>query len=357
MGRVGNGLYRRGSSIIWEAVIGGQRYRRSLGDIPWKLALDRSRQMRVEILSGNYGFGRKTKDLSFNEAREHFESSIEKEKRPRTVKTYKECLRRLAETFAGKPMSQISTMAVQQHKHARKSKVRANREMGVLKRLFNFCVENHLYEGKNPVDRSVKFFPEPREKERVLSHEEETRLLANCREPLKTMILVGTYCGLRLASEGLTLKWSNIDLSKRTLTVIGAYSKNGKLRVVPLNSLVHDALQRLPRRSEWVFTKPNGKPYTAVSGFKRARKAAGLTDLIPNSTRFAVKIHTLRHTFATRLIENGVDLRTVQELGGWSSIRMLERYGHVSPSRKAAAVESLIPPNIPPLKVPNLVTA
>ncbi|HWG97483.1 MAG TPA: tyrosine-type recombinase/integrase, partial [Nitrospira sp.] len=89
-------------------------------------------------------------------------------------------------------------------------------------------------------------------------------------------------------------------------------------------------------------------PYTAVGGFNRARKAAGLID---------VTVHTLRHTFATRLIENGVDLRTVQELGGWSSIRMLERYGHVSPSRKVAAVESLIPPNIPPLKVPNLVTA
>ena len=61
------------------------------------------------------------------------------------------------------------------------------------------------------------------------------------------------------------------------------------------------------------------------TGFESACKLASLSDVTP---------HTLRHTFATRLIENGVDLRTVQELGGWSQIKMLERYGHVSPSRK-----------------------
>jgi site-specific recombinase XerD len=74
-------------------------------------------------------------------------------------------------------------------------------------------------------------------------------------------------------------------------------------------------------------------PYTSVRNtFDAACQRAGLEDVTP---------HTLRHTFATRLIENGVDLRTVQELGGWSQIKMLERYGHVSPSRKAAAVEGL----------------
>ena len=60
------------------------------------------------------------------------------------------------------------------------------------------------------------------------------------------------------------------------------------------------------------------------------------------SSRITITPHTLRHTFATRLIENGVDLRTVQELGGWAKIEMLTRYGHVSPSRKAEAIEKLV---------------
>jgi site-specific recombinase XerD len=82
-----------------------------------------------------------------------------------------------------------------------------------------------------------------------------------------------------------------------------------------------------------VFVKPDGIPYISVrNSFDTACQRAGLSDVTP---------HTLRHTFATRLIENGVDLRTVRELGGWSQIKMLDRYGHVSPSRKAEAVEGL----------------
>ena len=82
-----------------------------------------------------------------------------------------------------------------------------------------------------------------------------------------------------------------------------------------------------------MFEKPDGEPYTSVrNSFGTACRLAGLKDVPP----------TLRHMFATRLIENGVDLRTVQELGGWSQIKMLERCGHVSPSRKAEAVEGLV---------------
>ena len=59
---------------------------------------------------------------------------------------------------------------------------------------------------------------------------------------------------------------------------------------------------------------------------------AKLTDVTP---------HVLRHTFASRLAMAGVDLRTIQELGGWRSLKMVERYAHLSPSHKAEAVEPL----------------
>ena len=52
-------------------------------------------------------------------------------------------------------------------------------------------------------------------------------------------------------------------------------------------------------------------------------------------------IHTLRHTFASRLAMAGVDLRTIQELGGWHSLQMVERYSHLSPNHKAQAVERI----------------
>lgn len=230
-----------------------------------------------------------------------------------------------------------------------------NRELAILKNLYNRMHEWKLFEGENPVT-SVTQTKEPKQRLRFLEPEEAERLLAACPEPLRTQILIALHCDIRLKSEGLTLRWEDIDFARGTVTVQAAYSKNSKPRVIPMNSLVREALERLPRKGEWVFTKPNGKPYTAVLGFDKARKAAGLIDIVPNTDTFAVTGHTLRHTFATRLIENGVDLRTVQELGGWSNLKMLERYGHVSPSRKAAAVEGLISPAVHAAKRHNRVT-
>ncbi len=360
MGYSGDGLYQRNHSWYWESWIDGHRFRRLIGrNISKKVAREIAVKLRSEIVAGNYGFGKKVKHITFDEAREKFEAWAEANKKPQSVRSYKEALRRLNESFSGKTLNEISPFAVEGHRQRRVKagvRVRVNRELAVLKNLYNRCREWKLYEGDNPVV-TVKQTKEPKQRLRVLTPEEETRLLTECAEPLHTMILIGLYCGVRLKSEGLTLRWQDIDFRLKTLTVQAAYSKNSKPRTIPMNSLVLEALSRLPRKSEWVFTKPNGKPYTAVRGFIQARTTAGLIDVVPNTEKCAVTVHTLRHTFATRLIENGVDLRTVQELGGWSNLKMLERYGHVSPSRKAAAVEGLVPPNFPPSKIDNLVTA
>jgi integrase len=110
-------------------------------------------------------------------------------------------------------------------------------------------------------------------------------------------------------------------------------NQNGTSRTVSLNSVVLAALNRLTKLSEFVFAKPNGKPYHAIRGFRAACQRAGLTGVTPHSTR---------HTFATRLCENGVDLRLVQEMGGWATLSLVHRYAHVSPGRKAKAVEGLV---------------
>jgi site-specific recombinase XerD len=95
-----------------------------------------------------------------------------------------------------------------------------------------------------------------------------------------------------------------------------------------------DALNGLKQRGkgEFVFSKPNGQPYdTMENPFTVLVHQAELTGT-------GVSLHTLRHTFASRLVEAGVDLRTVQELGGWSDLSMVQRYAHVGPSQKTEAV-------------------
>jgi integrase len=77
----------------------------------------------------------------------------------------------------------------------------------------------------------------------------------------------------------------------------------------------------------------DGEPYKSIGSiFKRACQRANLIGVTP---------HTLRHTFASRLVMAGVDLRTVQELGGWQTLSMVERYAHLSPAHKAQAVERI----------------
>jgi integrase len=307
-------------------------------NISRSVALELAQVQRGAILKGELGIGKKAKDLTFDEARTKFAAWADANKKPATAVTYRECLVRLAESFGGKRLSAISPFQVEAHKQRRiqaGARVRANRELATLKNLFSRCKDWKLFEGENPV-ASVKFLKEPRQRLRFLEPEEEAALLAVADEPLRTLILVGIHCGLRLRSEALTLRWQDVDLGRRTVTVQAAYAKTGQTRAVPLNSVVRAALDRLPRTSEYVFVKHDGTPYRSARSphsFGTACRRAGLTDGTP---------HTLRHTFATRLIAHGVDLRTVQELGGWAKIEMLQRYGHVTTTRKAEAVEGLV---------------
>jgi integrase len=140
---------------------------------------------------------------------------------------------------------------------------------------------------------------------------------------------VGIHTGLRIQAEALTLKWASVDLRRASLTVEAAYAKNGRTRTVLLNSTVLAVLKRLKETatSESVF------PYPSIgTSFRHAARRAKLPGVTP---------HTLRHTFASRLVMAGVDLRTVQELGGWQTLAMVERYAHLSPAHKQKAVERI----------------
>lgn len=157
MARKGDGLFLRGKSWYLDARINGQRYVVRLGkNISRSVAGELANVKRTAILKGEAGICRKKKDLSFKDAREKFGAWAEANKKPNTVTTYKECLRRLAESFGGKRLSQIAPFHVEAHKQRRihcGARVRANRELAVLKTLFHCCQDWNLFEGDNPVQK------------------------------------------------------------------------------------------------------------------------------------------------------------------------------------------------------------
>ena len=137
-------------------------------------------------------------------------------------------------------------------------------------------------------------------------------------------------------SEEYGLVWGRVDLARKLVTI--PKSKNGKTRHIPLNSLAVAAFQALQQRSlntaGPVFVNMHGEP---LHGYKHwfdpAVKGAG----IPDFTWYC-----LRHSFASRLVMAGVDLRTVAELMGHKTIQMTMRYAHLAPAHRLAAVERIV---------------
>ena len=121
------------------------------------------------------------------------------------------------------------------------------------------------------------------------------------------------------------------DLGPTAATVV--QSKSGRARQVPLTAETRTALLARCHASGFVFgVGKAGTPPTAGAvsvTFARLARALGLT---------GVSHHVLRHTGATVMVRNGVSLRAVQTIGGWSSLRMLERYAHVNDAELARAV-------------------
>ena len=170
----------------------------------------------------------------------------------------------------------------------------------------------------------------------VRSYEKLASIDGYFADHLKPMVLLSINTGLR-RGEIFNLRWSDIDFGKKTLTVEGATSKSGQTHYVPLNSEILALLKEWKKQSkgEVVFASPvtGGRFNNIKRSWSQLRDRAGMSDF---------RFHDLRHTFASKLVMQGVDLYVVKELMGHSTIQMTERYAHLAPEHKASAVEKLV---------------
>ena len=155
------------------------------------------------------------------------------------------------------------------------------------------------------------------------------------------------HTGLRW-SEQIGLRWRDVDVLKSVITI--GRSKNGSSRRVQMNQVVRSVLfdlatqrQRPDDPDEIIFRgayRTVARLFSqAVSRAQTALRAAGKDA----SNLDGYTWHSNRHTFASRLVMAGVDLRTVQELGGWKTLSMVQRYSHLAPSHLQSAVDRLVP--------------
>ena len=209
-----------------------------------------------------------------------------------------------------------------------------NRYQAAFSLVFRVALDNEKL-GSNPASK-IKRKAEHNDRIRFLSSTEEKKLISVIQTQWPhylPVFLFSMHTGAR-TSEQLGLRWSDINWKQRLVTF--HKTKPGKTRHVPLNDVAIAALKSLPSEQAHkssVFLNTEGDQLRSfLDWFEPAVEAAGLIEYTP---------HCNRHTFASRMVMAGVDIRTVAYLMGHATIQMTMRYAHLAPEHNREAVDRL----------------
>jgi len=321
-------LFKRGKIWWIDYTYAGKRYRYSLRTQRRDLAEKYKAEIEAKIFKGQF-FG--VKEVSVPTLREFVENVYLKYERthkaPGTQRRNKHFYKNLLNVFGDEKLSDITLEKVEHYLNSRGKIAAANREISLLRAILNYAVRLKIIP-YNPI-KGVKLLKESPGRVRYLTQDEFVKLVEAAPPHLKPIIQVATFTGLR-KSDLLKLKWSDIDFENKRIKV--HVTKTNEIRFIPMNDLVVEILNNLPKDSEYVFTYKGKRIKDIKRAFTTACIRAGIRDL---------KFHDLRHTFASWLVMSGVDLRTVAELMGHKTLRMVQRYSHLSPGHLQDAVNKI----------------
>ncbi|MBF0472430.1 MAG: site-specific integrase, partial [Nitrospirae bacterium] len=221
--------------------------------------------------------------------------------------------------FGTLTLSEISTELISDYREERLKKVKPAtiyQELALMRRMYNVARKEWKWVNDNPVADLSFSVGNSNARDRWLTVEEEQRLLeAASPEWVKEIIVFALNTGMR-RGEILNLEWKDLDFSRRLITV--QKSKNGEKRSIPMSNIILVMLK--DRKIIDIGLRVFSVTETAMRmGFDRALNKANIENF---------HFHDLRHTFATRLVQNSVDLYKVKELLGHKSIQMTVRYAH-----------------------------
>jgi len=327
------GIFQKRNNWYIDYYVKGRRKRKKIGPSK-KLALQVLNDVRLKIAKGEYLGIYEDKKIPFDE---YVKQYLDYSKANKAQSTYSRqdriCTARLKSAFKDKYIYEISPLMIEKYKAKRLETVSpasVNRELACLKHMYTKAIE-WGYVRENPA-KAVRLLKEAPGRLRYLNPDDVEKLINACSDHLRPMVITALNTGMR-KSEILNLRWQEIDLVNRKITVINA--KNNESRVIPINQTLYQELLGLSKRAkgEYVFPDRNGHPFKEVkTAFSSTLKRAGIEDF---------RFHDLRHTFGSHLIMQGVDIRTVQQVMGHKEIRMTMRYSHLSPEYVQEAMERL----------------
>ena len=269
---------------------------------------------------------------------------------PRTIDAQRTLMRLWLNQIADKPLRQITSSDLENlvmipMAEAGKSPGRIRHALTVVSVAWDMAAEKGLVKGENPV-RPIKKPRVDDKRDRFLSKAEAADLLTALKElspDTHDVALLSLFSGLRI-NECLKLTWADIDLDEGTIFVKD--TKVTRNRHAYINAEIGEMLLRQRERGSGKSARVlgfNGSsyPYSIVSKhFRQAVNDLGLNKGVTDR-RQRVVVHTLRHTFASWLVQKGTPLYTVSKLMGHSSIKMTERYAHLAPDTQRATAMNL----------------
>ena len=282
------------------------------------------------------------KKPSLSRSLEEYLSYVSTNFAPKTLRCYRETLKNFTRFFGKKKeTSLISARDIELYKSNRSRKVAAqtvNHELRCIRAYFNCLIRWKLLEA-NPcagvkdirVNQTIPPYLSKDELRKLLDHTEGTQL--------HDIVLFGAMTGMR-RGEIMGLRWNDLNFEQGTILVRSSQlhqTKAGKIRLVPMNSAVRALLEGLSRPTPYVFPGERGGMNNGNFVRARFKKAVRDCGLDPR-----LHFHSLRHTFASLLVRDGISLYHVQKLLGHSSARITEIYAHLGGVEFAQSVERLV---------------
>lgn len=244
-----------------------------------------------------------------------------------------------------KDITQISLERIKKNmKEAGQSPRSISYALAVIRQTFNFAKRNRIYSGDAPTAHVV-FPKEDNSRLRFLTHAEVDLLLETLQKKnhqLYEMSLIAIHCGLR-SGEIASLRWGDISLDSKKIIVRD--TKNKVNRIVPMTEHVKLMLtEKKPGENNGLlFRDSKGeklKDYNISFHFNRIINMLGFNNSVIDR-RDRVVFHSLRHTYCSFLVEEGVDLYTVQKLAGHRTILITQKYSHFNDATLSNAVNKL----------------
>lgn len=252
----------------------------------------------------------------------------------------KSTVAKLLPTFGKVAVEEITPQTIKAYLDTRDdlTKTTINRYRGTLSMIFQEAIRNG--KAKSNPARLVRLHRENNARVRFITYAEENLIRSviceRCPGHEAEMVLA-LETGMR-RGEQYSLEWGRVDIERRQILLLK--TKNGSARVVILTEAAIEALrsmQRLGKGSSVCVTR-YGEPMVSP----RAWFELVMTDAVKRNPALQdVTWHIFRHTYISRLVMAGVDLKTVQELAGHKDIKMTMRYAHLAPAHKLAAVDRL----------------